>query len=215
MADIYITEQTAPTTPSNGAGVIWVDSTAPVLSFKDDAGRVHGRSTNASIAAQGPGFAADTWVTDSDILIPSYGPQVRTCITYRISASKTGAGTAAPIYTVRVGSGRSTSDSAKLTLTGPSQTAIADIGTLVIMLVFRTVGGSGVLQGSAWWGHRGTAASTTVSGTGFANDVTGHVEGTSGAIDTTAFPGLYLSLSINGGTSASWTITQVQAEADW
>jgi Zn-dependent alcohol dehydrogenase len=100
-------------------------------------------------------------------------------------------------------------------MTGPAQTAIADIGTLNIMVTVRTIGATGVIQGTAWWDHRGTAANTTTSGTGFANDTTGHVETTSGAIDVTAYAGKYVGLSINGGTSASWTVTQVWADASW
>lgn len=196
---------------------MWVDTTADgLLCVRDDAGRVQARSKNASIAAQtSGGFATDTWVTDSDLKIPSFGLQVRTLFNWRISASKTNAGTATPIYAIRFGTLRSVSDTARLTLTGPAQTAIPDIGTLNIMCVVRSIGGAGVLQGTAWWDHRGTAANTTTSGTGFANDSTGHVEGTSAGFDMSALAGSYVSLSMNGGSSAVWSVTQVQAEVDW
>jgi hypothetical protein len=175
-----------------------------------------GASFNASIAAQGAGFAADTYVTDSDILIPSFGFQARTNFLWMISASKSGAGTAQPIYNIRIGSARSVAgDTARLVLTGPAQTAIADIGTLTIMVTVRSVGAAGVIQGTAWWNHRGTAANTTTSGTGFANDSTGHIEGTSAGFDNSALGGQYVGLSMNGGTSASWTLTQVRVEAAW
>lgn len=72
-----------------------------------------------------------------------------------------------------------------------------------------------MLQGTAWWDHRGTAANTTTSGTGFANDSTGHVEGTSAGFDNSALGGQYIGLSVNGGASASWTVTQVWANASW
>jgi hypothetical protein len=184
--------------------------------MKNDAGRVLAFTDNASIAAQtSGGFATDTYVTDSDLLIPSFGLQARGKICWRISASKTGAGTATPIYVIRVGTGRTTSDAAVLTLTGPAQTAIADIGTLNIMVTVRSIGAAGIFQGTAWWDHRGTAANTTTSGTGFANDTTGHVEGTSAGVDMTAFAGKYAGLSINGGTSAVWSVTQVWADASW
>lgn len=218
MADIQLAAQSAPSTPSSGNAIQWVDSIAEIAVLTNDTGRHIARSTNASIAAQGAGFATDTWVTNSDILIPSFSLQAKTTINWAISASKSGAGTAAPIYVIRIGTARSVADTAILTLTGPAQTAIADIGTLNINIVMRTVGGgtSAVMQGTAFWNHRGTAANTTTSGTGFANDSTGHVEGTSAGFNSSTMGGgSYVSLSINGGTSASWTLTQCQVEADW
>jgi hypothetical protein len=215
MADILLDEQSAPTTPASGKVVIYPDSIASILCVKDDTGKVYARSTNAAIAAQGAGFATDTYLTNSDLLIPSFGLQAKTAFLWMISASKTGAGTATPIYNIRIGSNRTTADTARLTLTGPAQTAIADIGTLYILVTVRSIGGSGVIQGTAYWAHRGTAANTTTSGTGFANDSTGHVEGTSAGFDNSALGGNYIGISINGGTSASWTLTQVVSEVDW
>src|SRR5687768_4221606 len=143
MAKIVMTEESTPSTPASGTGTIFVDSTSSKLSFIDDAGRkfvvTGGGMTNASIANQTVN-AADTYLTDSDLLIPSFGLQARTRFTWQVSASKTGAGTAAPIYNIRVGSARTTADTARLVLTGPAQTAIADIGTLNIMVTVRSIG---------------------------------------------------------------------------
>ena len=204
MADILLDEQGAPTTPAAGQGVIFID-TYNILCMKDEAGIIWGRSENASIASQGAGFATDTYVTDSDIRIPSFSFQVRTLLRWSISASKTAASTATPIYTLRVGSNRSTADTARLTLTGPAQTAAADVGVLHIYVIVRSIGAAGIIQGTAAWDHNlGTA-------TGFG----GSAEGTSAGFDNSALGGLYIGLSINGGTSAAWTITQVRVEAKW
>lgn len=215
MADILLDEQSAPSTPSAGQGVIFVDTTGILCTKNGDAARVYGQTNNASIASVGPGFSSDTYMTDSDILIPTFGFQVRTTFKWLVSASKTAAGVATPIYNIRIGAARSTADTAVLTLTGPAQTAVADIGTLTIICVVRSVSATGVIQGTAWWDHRGTAANTTTSGTGFANDSTGHVEGTSAGFNNSALSGQYVGLSINGGASAAWTVTQVWAEANW
>jgi hypothetical protein len=217
VAKVVLDEESLPTTPASGSAAAWFDTTGNGLfCTRDDSGRVAARTRNASIAAQSAGgFAVDTYVTDSDLLIPSFGLQVRTTFTWQISASKTAAGVATPIYVVQFGANRSTADTDRLTLTGPAQTAVIDIGTLNILVVVRSIGASGVLQGTAWWDHRGTAANTTTSGTGFANDVTGHVEATAAGFDMSALAGQYVSLSINGGGSAAWTVTQVRAEVDW
>lgn len=215
MGKLNLAEESVPTTPSSGNGRIWIDSTASIVCHKDDSGRCWAWSQNAATAAQGAGFATDTYVTNSDLLIPSFGMQAKAIFRWYISASKTAASTGTPAYAIRIGANRTTADTARLTLTGPAQTAVADIGTLMIMATVRNVGASGVIQGTAFWTHRGTAANTTTSGTGFANDSTGHVEASSAGFDNSALGGSYIGLSINGGTSSAWTVTQVQAEAFW
>jgi len=219
MGDIIFDTQSSVglATPAANKALVFVDSVGKILSVKDDSGRVAASYRNSSVASQGAGFSSDTWVTGSDIIIPTFGfLQTRTQLKWAISASKTGAGTATPVYTLRIGSARSTADTGRMTITGPAQTAIADIGTLNIIVTITTVGALGTWRGTAWWDHRGTAASTTVGGVGFANDGSGHVEQTAAtAFDMTALSGQYVSLSINGGASAAWTLTQVMANADW
>ena len=218
MADILLDEQSVPSSPASGQGIIYADSTVSKLAYVDDAGRKYiitgGGLTNAAVAAQTVN-AADTYLTDSDLLIPSFGLQAKTRIVWTVSASKTAAGIATPIYTVRTGANRTTADTSRLALTGPAQTAIADIGTLTVMLTVRTIGATGVIAGTAYWSHRGTAANTTTSGTGFANDSTGHVEANSAGFDMTTLAGSYIGLSVNSGTSGVWTVTQVHATMDW
>lgn len=208
MADLYLAEQSAPATPAAGNQLLWPDSTSPQWFTKDDAGRVWGRSHNAAVAAQGAGFASDTYVTNSNILIPSFGVQAKTVFRWIISASKTAAGTATPIYSVRIGANATAADTARLQLTGPAQTAATDVGLLELVVTVRSVSASGVIQGTARWSHQNTA-------TGFANNVNGAVEGTSSSFDNSALGGSYIGLSIDGGASAAWTITQAIAEATW
>ena len=215
MADWLLDNQSAPGTGSAGQSVVWVDSVAKTLCVKDDAGRVSAYTGNASVTAMAAGFAVDTYLTNSDLIIPSCGLQTKAKFFWQMSASKTNAGVAGPIYVVRIGTGKATTDTARLTLTGPAQTAVVDIGTLNIMVVVRVAGAACVIAGSAWWNHRGTAANTTTSGTGFANDSTGHIEGTSAAFDASALVGQYIGISINGGLNAVWTPTIVTAEASW
>ena len=202
MADLLLDEQSFPATPAAGKDVIFCDSVISNLAVKDDGGLCHTYTLRSAIAAQGAGFASDTYVTNSGILIPSFGFQVGMGFYWRLSASKTAAGVAGPIYTFRLGSGQAVGDTSRLALTGPAQTAAADLGILHLMLTVRSVGAAGVLQGTANWAHNLGGA------TGFG----GTVEGTSAGFDMTTAPGLYLGLSINGGSLAAWTITQVHAE---
>jgi hypothetical protein len=208
VADILLDEQTVPSTPSAGQGIWYFDSTISLPFYVDDAGRKWGRSHNASTASQGAGFATDTYVTNSDLGIPSFGVQAQTIFEWLISASKTAAGTATPIYQVRIGANKTTADTSRLTLTGPAQIGTADVGLLSILVTVRSVGAGGVIQGAVNWSHNGAA-------TGFANNDSGSVEATSAAFDNSALQGLFVGLSINGGASAAWTITQVRAQAIW
>ena len=210
MADIFLAEQSAPTTPSSGNGVLYVDSTSSTPAAKNDAGRAGSVwvRANSAAAAQGAGFSSDTYVTDSNILIPSFGVQARAVFRWTISASKSAAGTATPVYSIRIGANATTADTARLQITGPAQTAAADVGLLTIIVSVRSVSATGVIQGTTNWSHNGAAA-------GFCNNDAGAVEGTSAAFDNSALGGQYIGLSIDGGASASWTLTQVVAEALW
>lgn len=215
MADILLDEQSVPATPASGQLILYPDSTVSLPAWKNDLGKAGLMvvSQNASIADQA-GFASDTYVTDSDILIPSFGLQARTVFEWTFAISKTAAGSNAPIYQVRIGTLRTTADTSRLSLTGPIQTTVADLGTLTIQVTVRSVSATGVLQGVASFNHRGTVATSTV-GTGFANDATGHVMGTSAAYDNTGHAGQYIGISINGGAAAAWTMTQCRALARW
>lgn len=217
MADILIDAQAGYTgTPASGKSGIIIDSTNKRMYNKDDTGRYWGPSNrNWSITNDASAFASDLYLVGSNVLLPSFGIQAGSRYWLRASASKTGAGTATPAYTIRIGTAGAIGDTSRLALTGPAQTAIADIGTLNVLVICRVVSATvGVLQGTAWWDHTGTAASTTVSGTGFANDVTGHVQGTSANFDNSALGGSYIGLSLNGGASAAWTVTIVDAQLD-
>lgn len=209
MADVLLEQQTAASVGTVAASnhAIFVDSSAGILCTKDSAGIYRGRSKNCSIAAQA-GFAADTYVTGSNLVIPSFSLQARTRLLWRISVSKTAAGLATPIFQIRIGAAAAVADTSRLSLTGTAQTAAIDAGIYTLMATVRNVGASGVLTGSLGLMHNGAAV-------GLASNDGSVVEGNGAGFDNTALAGLNIGLSINGGTSAAWTLTQVQVEADW
>jgi hypothetical protein len=207
VGDIAAAEQSYPATPAAGRGAFYFDNVLSSPVYVDDAGRKWVRANRTAIATQS-GFATDTYVTNSGILIPSFGLQAMSMFEWTISASKTGAGVATPIYKVRIGTTQSTADAAPLTLTGPAQTANADVGILTILVTMRNLGAAGILQGTACWSHDAAAL-------GFANNDAGAVEAASTGFDTQNLATAFLGLSINGGASAAWTITQVRSIAIW
>jgi hypothetical protein len=200
MADLLIDNQSVPSTPAAGKAVVYIDSTTKKVGLVDDAGLVRGTlSRNAATASQGAGFASDTYVTNSGLLIPSCGMKAGQLYRWRITLSKTAAGTAATVLTVRIGSTQTTSDTSRLALTSSTaQTAAVAEGILYIEVGVRNVSATGVIAG----------------GFGFAAAVGlgGGKDGVSSTFDNSALAGQYVGLSINGGASAAWTITHVDAE---
>lgn len=202
MADILLDEQGFPVTPASGQGVLFFDSSASVFGQRNDAGLIQLDETRAAVASQGAGFAADTYVTNSGLIVPSFGMQAGMFWKWELMFSKTAAGVAAPVYQVRIGAAQTTADTSRLSITGPAQTAAVDNGVLHVVVTCRTVGVAGVIQGNATWVH-----TNAVAATGFC--VAGGADATSAGFDNTAtVAGLFIGLSINGGASAAWTLTQ-------
>lgn len=208
MADILLDVQSPPPTPAAGQAVIYVDSVSKRLSTKDDAGLVATvvDLTNASVAAQGAGFAADTYLIGSSIALLSAVPRVRTLYQCTFDVAKTAAGTVAPVLILRFGTLGTTGDAAILTFTFPAQTAIADVGLFTVWALFRSVGAAGVLQGRAALTHKGTATGLT----GLSIEPGPVVQVTSAGFNT-ALANAIMGLSVNGGTSAAWTVQLVEA----
>ena len=111
-----------------------------------------------------------------------------------------------PIINVRIGTAGTTADTSRGTLTHSAQTAVIDEGTFEIFVTFRSVGSgtSAVIQSLSRLSHR---LSVTGLGTGVSEP---EIATSAGFNSTTS--GLIIGLSVNGGTSASWTVNLVQAE---
>ena len=158
---------------------------------------------NFSTASQGPGFATDTYVSNSFLVFPST-PVAGMRYRLRIGLSKTNVGTAAPVVTVRVGTAGTTADTARITFTFGAGTAAADTADLDIECYFRSVGSgtSAVLVG--------VAAAACLPSSGWSSTIKG-LSVVSGGFDSTV-ASLGIGVSYNGGTSASHTINSVSAD---
>lgn len=209
MADILIDNQSLPSTPAAGKSVIFVDSTTKRICQLDDTGRVCGfLSRNDATASQGAGFVADTYVTNSGLLIPSFGMKAGQLYRWTITLSKTAAGTAAAVVTVRIGAAQTTSDTARLTLTqaaAEAQSALVASAILSVVVGVRNISATGVIAGAFGFTqtYQATAGNLAFGG---------GIDGVSSTFDNTTLAGQYVGLSITGGTSAAWTLTHVAAE---
>lgn len=152
---------------------------------------------NTNIADQGPGFAADTYITGSNTQI---GARVKqsSYLKWKITASKTAAGTVAAAFNIRVGTAGTVADTARVTHTLAAATAAADAGCFEIDAVFRAVGASATIQSSLKLYHQ--SAGFTTAGNIFSN-----VTSSAFALGTAD----YIGISLNAGTAAAWTIQQV------
>jgi hypothetical protein len=160
--------------------------------------------TNKSTSQQGAGFAADTYLSGSFVTFPSGGVGVGAMYVATFDMTKTAAGTATPIVTLRVGTAGTTSDTARCTFTFSAGTAATDTGVFSIEALFRTVGSgtSAVLQGRC---HLDSQPTTGLS------SLIHSVVNTSAGFDSTP-AGTGIGLSFNGGASFSGTNQLVEAQ---
>lgn len=197
----------------NTAGYVvdYPDAVTRRLASRDEAGMVTRYPymlSNASVAGQA-GFAADTYLAGSNIVIPSAGDwsvaETYYCV---FDMTKTGAGAGAFTVIVRMGTLGTTSDAAILTLAFAVGTGVIDSGEFEVKLTFRTIGSgtSAVIAGSISCKHHLSATGLVTTGvSGF-----GQVLGTSAGFNSTTQT--VIGLSVNGGASFAGTNTLVQSQ---
>jgi len=159
--------------------------------------------TNTSTASQAFSSGTETIPTNANLIIPSHGLVTGAAFKWQWSMSKTGAGTVAPTFNIKIGSAGTTADTTRFTITGPAQTAAVDTGFYTLSAQLRAAGASAVLVGTLFGQH--TAA--TGAGFGTASATNGYQIATSSSFSsTTAVEGWFVSLSLAPGTSAVWTV---------
>lgn len=202
MADIFLAEQSAPSAPSSGNGVAWFDSSNSQWMQKNDAGTILGDMSRATVA-QIPSHSADTYYLG--LQLPSFSMQAGMVFEWYFPVTKT-AGTAGPVYTIRIGANQTTADASRLAITGPAQTAVADTGFVRVMVTVRSVSATATMTGMVWLQHN-------LAATGLANTPAGFslVQATSATFDNTALGGQFVGLSVNPGTSGAWVVEQCLA----
>ena len=160
-----------------------------------------------STAAQ-TGFAADTYLAGSALALPTGLIRAGTSLYWVFDVVKTAAGTAAPKVIIRFGINGSGSDVARVTFTFSIQTAAIDRGIIEVWANFSFAGSVATLAGIAKLSHQlAVTGLNTVQPAGMQT-----LAVTSGGFDSTV-PSSFIGLSVNGGASAAWTVTAVQASA--
>lgn len=205
MSDVLLDDQSAPAAPAAGQHLFWPDNATLGLMGRNPTRPSPISGVLASATAAQLLGTADTVVTGSRVIVPSTGLWAGAVYHVRLSLSKTAAGVAAPVWTVRLGTLGTTGDASQWTHTGVAQTAIAETGFYELVCTIRSIGATGVLQGTLTVARTGGTAATGLASVPV-------VEVTGAAADKSWATGQGILLSINAGGSSAWTVTQCVAE---
>jgi len=162
-----------------------------------------GRKLFASSTAAQTGFATETCVTGTSIFLDT--PVVGTRYRVKIAATKSAAGTAAPVVSVKFDTTSCAAGIANVSFTLPAQTAAADSATFEIDVVYRSVGASAVYVAALKVNHK-------LASTGFINGQAAYADlAVSPTFDSNVSVNRYMYITINGGASAAWTVESAEA----
>lgn len=158
---------------------------------------------SATQAASG----ADTYLTASSLPI---GGRIKagTTLYWRFTFSKTAAGTAAPIITVRFGTAGTTADTARCTFNAfTAQTAAADTGWIEIAVSLSGSSATATALATCTIRHKNTT-------TGISTQAQEQLFNVTSATFDTTVANLIAGVSVNPGASGVWTFQTVHARAD-
>ena len=164
-------------------------------------------ATNKLIGADQSLGTSDVYLNNSNVVLAALGvPTIGRCFHWRFIVSKTAAGTATPIFIVRVGTAGAIGDTARLTFTWGAGTAAIDRGEFEVEAMLIAVGGSAILRGKA-------NLTSNLATTGLSNAVKALQPADSGTFDSTV-AGTQIGLSYNAGASGAHTLEYMGAYTD-
>lgn len=179
------------------------DGTLKLLSLPGLAEVQRRLTTNYAIADTAAGFATDTYVVGSSIVLPE-APAVGSIYHALVKISKTAFGTAAPTFNLRIGTGV-VGDTSRCTLSFTAGTAVADVALVELWFLF-----TGTLPTALVVNGEGNARNNLAT-TGFSG-ASKQATAAGGSFDASTTAGSTIGLSYNGGASAVHTIQFVHAE---
>jgi hypothetical protein len=208
MAGLLLDNEALPAAPAAGKLIVVGHTATKQLVVRDDSGKtatLTGEIQNyntADVVAN----AADTYITGSGLTVPTgMLLQVGTRFKWRFYITKTAAGVASPVFTIRVGTAGTTADAARVTFTQvAAQTAAVDAAFVEISAILRNVGAAGVLAAGLCMNH-------VLATTGFSTLGTNVQQVTSAGFDTTV-AGTIIGVSVNPGAAGVWTFPVVGAQ---
>jgi hypothetical protein len=167
---------------------------------------------SAAIVTPAAGFAADTYLVGSAVAIPNGKLKAGSKYRLQFHVTKTAAGLATPIVTLRIGTLGTVADSAKLVFTFAAGSAAIDTGIFELTITFNAVGSgtTAVVEGVCEL-RKNTITAAGLVATAVANITL--TPAASAGFDSTV-SGLIIGASYNGGASAVHTVRNVWARLD-
>lgn len=208
MGQLNLAQQTTAANPAAGQLTIYADNAAvPNARTRTPAGldQAIAGISNQSLTSQAPAATTRTYLAGSNIPVPPNKLQAGTRFRWKLSVTKTAAGTAASTYDICVGTAGTTADTARVSFAKPAGTAAVDEGTITIEATVRSIGAAGVMVGQFSMSHNGnTAGHMTIP---FAD-----VNTVSAGFDTTVVS-LIVGVCVTSGAADALTFQLVSAEA--
>lgn len=208
MSDIVLDAQAAPSAPSSGQGVIYIDSISKLPSHRNDAGVVSSLGpSNFSVAAQLPVAVTRTYIAGSALAIPSGKLQIGSCFRWTFDLTKTAAGIAASTFDICFGTTGTIVDTARVSFTKPAGTAAIDTAAVTITAICRgPLSASGIVAGNF------SLVKNAAEIAGHCATPSVNLTTVSSGFDVTA-AGLIAGVCVTSGLADVLTIQMVMAEA--
>jgi hypothetical protein len=206
MADVTLDDQGTPSAPASGKVILYNDSVSKLPTFRTSVKvQTIGEVRNASVAAQAF-TTTEIYLTGSALAVPGHLLQAGATFRWQIVATKT-AGTAAPVFIVRIGTLGTTGDAAICTFTGfATPSSATDTAFVDILGIIRTTGASATSE----WGIR---MAHQLAATGWAN-LDHAVERKDGTTFNSTTAALIVGVTFNHSTAGAGNIEMVSAELD-
>jgi hypothetical protein len=204
MARILLDEENAPAAPAAGKSYMYPDAVTDSMAERSSTrARIIGAVRNQSVAAQAY-TTAEIYLTGSSLIVPTHLLQAGATCRWRVVLTKT-AGTAAPVFIIRVGTAGTTSDAAIVSFTGfATPSSATDTAFVDIEWILRTTGASATSEGVIRMNH-------ALAATGFSN-LTMAVERKDGTTFNSAAASLIVGATFNHSTAGAGNIEMVTAE---
>lgn len=204
MSRIILDDEATPSAPASSKTIIYNDSVSKALTARTSVKPMTlAGILNSSVAVQAY-TTSEIYLTGSALAVPGHLLLAGAIFRWRIVLTKT-AGTAIPVFIVRIGTLGTTGDAAIVTFTGfAGATSATDTAWVDIEFIIRTIGASATSEGAIRMNH-------ALAATGFSN-LTMAVERKDGTTFNSTTAALIAGVTFNHSTAGAGNIEMVSAE---
>ena len=183
------------------------------LTFTEGIGWFHNKQTavllpsGSATTAQIASHSADTYYLGMPVTYNGVTRLKAGCFFRWSFGVVKGAGTAAPVFSIRHGAAGTVADTSRCAMTLAAQTAVADSGFIIVDAVYRAIGAAAIIVGRVSLVHQLATTGLNVTTTGMQL-----VQTVGASYDSGIALGI-LGLSVNPGASAAWVVESCVLDA--